>query len=161
MITGGEPCLQPDLRDFIKEIKALGFLVKLDTNGSYPDVLARLLKEKLLDYVAMDIKAPFEKYETIVRVPINEEKIRKSIETVINSGVGYEFRTTVVKEQLTFEDILKIGTTIKGAKKYYLQKFVPTKLLDESLCKAQTYRDEEFLDVLQKLETSVKAVEFR
>ena len=142
MITGGEPCLQKDLIDFIKRIKEMGFLVKLDTNGSFPEVLEQALP--YIDYVAMDIKAPVEKYSDIVRVKINPDKIRESISLIMKSGVDYEFRTTVVRSQLSYGDFRQIGELIKAAKRYYLQKFVPSKTLDENMMKETTYSNAEF-----------------
>ena len=142
VITGGEPCLQKDLIDFIKKVKAEGFLVKLDSNGTMPDVLE--LAIPFVDYIAMDIKAPLEKYSDIVKVKIDIEKIKRSISLIMNSGVDYEFRTTVVKSQLSFSDFEKIGQLIQGAKRYYLQKFVPSKTLDEKMMSETTYSTEDF-----------------
>lgn len=145
VITGGEPCLQNGLIDFIKEIKAMGFLVKLDTNGTFPDKLQKSLP--YIDYVAMDIKAPLDKYSEISRVNVNSENIQKSIDIIMSSGIDYEFRTTVVKSQLSYDDFAKIGELINGAKKYYLQKFVPSKTLDEKLMNEKTYSDLEFENI--------------
>lgn len=147
VITGGEPTLHADLPEFIKEIKKLSFDIKLDTNGTNPTMLEKLFEENLLDYVAMDIKAPFEKYNEIVCVDFDLEKIKKSIELVKNSKVEYEFRTTVLKNQLNEEDFKKIGEMIKGAKRYYLQGFIPSKILDEKLKDEKTYSSEEFLNI--------------
>ncbi|MFA6860175.1 MAG: anaerobic ribonucleoside-triphosphate reductase activating protein [Clostridia bacterium] len=124
VITGGEPTIQSDLKEFIKKIKALGFLVKLDTNGSNPQVIEELLKDKLLDFVAMDIKAPKEKLKIVACAEEFFEKIEKSIQIIITSGVSHEFRTTVVPS-LNLEDISSIVKMIKGAKSYALQKFNP------------------------------------
>ena len=104
VISGGEATLQPDLIPFIKKIKDMGFLVKLDTNGSKFFVLEELLNNKLVDYIAMDIKAPFDKYSFISRVNVNIDDIKKSINIIMNSNVDYEFRTTVVSSQLDFCD---------------------------------------------------------
>ena len=123
VITGGEPTMQAGLYEFIKSVKSLGFLVKLDTNGSNPETIKKLVSDSLIDYIAMDIKAPLEKYKSIVGVGIDTDKIKQSIEIIMNSGIEYEFRTTVVKSLLSFDDILKMGEMIKGADKYYLQKF--------------------------------------
>lgn len=140
VITGGEPCLQKDLLEFIKRIKNMGFLVKLDTNGSFPDVLEQVMP--YVDYVAMDIKAPVEKYFEIAGY--NSEKILKSISLIMKNGVDYEFRTTVVKSQLSYNDFEKIGQMIKGAKRYYLQKFVPSKTLNKNMMNETTYSNDEF-----------------
>ncbi|KXG78658.1 anaerobic ribonucleoside-triphosphate reductase activating protein [Thermotalea metallivorans] len=122
-ISGGEPTLYPDLYEFVQKIKEMGFLIKLDTNGTNPFLLKRLLEEKWIDYVAMDLKAPLEKYETVVKVPVDPEKIRSSIHMIMNGNVDYEFRTTVCKELLLEEDILAMAQEIKGSKRYYLQNF--------------------------------------
>lgn len=155
VITGGEPCLQKDLPEFIKQVKELGFAVKLDTNGSFPEMLEKVLPD--LDYVAMDIKAPLEKYSQIVNVDVDTSKILKSIEVLKNGGVDYEFRTTVVKSQLSYEDFEKIGQLIQGAPRYYLQKFVASKILDKSLENEKTYSTEEFERIIDILKPYVKA----
>lgn len=123
VITGGEPCLQKDLPGFVKKIKALGYLVKLDTNGSRPDVLAKLIKEKLVDYLAMDLKAPAKKYEEVTGEQIDFNKIRESVKLIKESGLPYEFRTTVVPDLLDRDDIGQMGKIIRGAGLWYLQNF--------------------------------------
>ena len=155
VITGGEPCLQKDLPEFIKQVKELGFAVKLDTNGSFPEMLEKVLPD--LDYVAMDIKAPLGKYSQIVNVDVDTSTILKSIEVLKNGGVDYEFRTTVVKSQLSFEDFEKIGQLIQGAPRYYLQRFEASKILDKSLENEKTYSTEEFECIIDILKSYVKA----
>lgn len=147
VITGGEPTLHTGLPEFIKKIKNLGFLVKLDTNGTNPKMLEQLISEKLIDYVAMDIKAPIEKYSDIVCSKVKTDNILKCIEILKNSKVDYEFRTTVVKSQLSRSDFFKIAALIQDAPRYYLQRFFPTKTLDESFLNEQTYSDEEFEEI--------------
>ncbi len=148
VITGGEPCLQPDIVGFASKIKEEGFLLKLDTNGSYPLKLRELLTLGLVDYVAMDVKAPVFKYHEISKSVVDVEKILESIDIIKSSGVDYEFRTTVVRSQLCFEDFEKIGKMIKGTPRYYLQKFVfQDKILDRSLQTEETYSDEEFQQI--------------
>lgn len=161
VITGGEPTLQTGLIDLIKEIRELGFLVKLDTNGTNPEMLKRLIDEKLIDYIAMDIKAPIEKYKEIVCTNIDTSKIIESIELVKNSGLGYEFRTTVVKSQLELSDFEKIGEIIQGAEKYYLQKFFPSKVLNKTFLNQTSYNDEEFEVILKMLEKYINTVKVR
>ncbi len=162
VITGGEPTLHgKDLIEFIKEVKSLGFLVKLDTNGTHPDVLQELLNENLLDYIAMDIKAPLAKYKTITRTDIDTKIIKKSIDIIMNSGVDYEFRTTIVKSQLSVEDLRQIGELIQGAKRYYMQKFLATKILDKTLMSEESYTDEEFKNLRTILEEYVDFVDYR
>ncbi len=161
VITGGEPTLQSGLYDFIKEIKQMGFDVKLDTNGSNPQVVEHLINDNLLDYIAMDIKAPLEKYDIITCTKINKNNILKSIELIKNSTVDYEFRTTILKSQLSLDDFEKIGQMIKGAKRYYLQKFVSSKILDKNLINEQTYSNEEFDKICKNLKKYVKFVDYR
>ena len=159
VITGGEPCLQDDIEEFIKKIKKLNFLVKLDTNGYFPEKLEKLIPN--IDYIAMDIKAPLEKYNQITQVNIIKEKIQESINIIKNSSIDYEFRTTVIKSQLTFEDFEKIGLLINGAKKYYLQKFIPSKILDQSLINETSYTDEEFNKIIKILQPYITEINLR
>lgn len=124
-VTGGEPTLYSDLPELIKEIKALGYKVKLDTNGTNPDMLKHLTESGQIDYVAMDIKNSREKYGLTSGIPdISPEVIDESISYLLSAPIDYEFRTTVVKELHTKEDMLSIGHWIKGAKAYYLQAFM-------------------------------------
>jgi len=133
-ITGGEPLLYPDIEAFIRKIKALGFLVKLDTNGSFPERLGALLEAKLADYVAMDIKNCPEKYELTAGCKVDLPAIQKSISLLMESGTDYEFRTTVATPLHTEADIEKIAEWIRGAKRYYLQNFVDSgNLIGEGL----------------------------
>ena len=120
VVTGGEPTLQKSLEEFIRKIKALGYPVKLDTNGTNPLILKSLIDKKLVDYVAMDIKAPFIKYNDICCSTINIENVKHSIEILLQGKVDYEFRTTLAPE-LDQEDINEMVKMITGAKKYVLQ----------------------------------------
>lgn len=123
-ISGGEPTLYSDLPAFIKEIKAIGLKVKLDTNGSNPAMLKLLVEEHLIDYVAMDIKNSKEKYSLSAGMEnYNIGKISESVAYLLSSPVDYEFRTTIVREHHTEQDILSIGKWLKGAKAYYLQSY--------------------------------------
>ena len=159
VITGGEPCIQKDLVEFIKKVKDLGFLVKLDTNGCFPEILQKSMA--YVDYIAMDIKAPLDNYSKIVNVNVDEENIKKSINLIMNSGIEYEFRTTVVRSMLSKNDFDKIGNLIFGAKRYYLQKFVSSKILDEKLSKDSSYTDEEFSEIVFNLKKKIEFVEVR
>lgn len=124
-ITGGEPTLQPDLRDFILQVRSMGFRIKLDTNGYRPEVLRALCEDGLLDYVAMDIKTCKERYPEVAGVPSVQIKyIEESAGILMASSVPYEFRTTVVKELHSADDFEKIGSWISGAERYFLQNFV-------------------------------------
>jgi len=124
-ITGGEPLVQVDLKEFIQKVRAIGYKVKLDTNGYSPDKLKNLIDEELIDYIAMDIKNSFAKYgETVGRPNLDVSKIKKSIETIKNSGIDYEFRTTAIKEYLDLSDFKEIAQTLKGSKRYFIQNFI-------------------------------------
>ncbi|WP_026526850.1 anaerobic ribonucleoside-triphosphate reductase activating protein [Butyrivibrio sp. VCD2006] len=124
VITGGEPCLHSSLKELISGIKEMGFLVKLDTNGNHPDVIKDLLNDKLLDYIAMDIKNSKEKYaRTSGFSDIDTNIISESINTIMNSNIDYEFRTTAIKQLHTIDDFDAIGKWIQGAKAYYIQQF--------------------------------------
>lgn len=161
VITGGEPTQQSELYDFIYKIKNLGFCVKLDTNGTNPDILNKLIKNNLLDYIAMDIKAPLSKYTQITNVSVNTEDIKNSIKIIINSNIEHEFRTTVIKSQISPEDIIEIGKIINGARRYYLQKFIPSKILDIILLNEKTYTDTELQDICKNLKIYVNKAEYR
>ncbi len=125
VITGGEPLLQDGIEDFIAEIKSLGYSVKLDTNGSFPEKLISIVEKGLVDYVAMDIKNSKEKYgETIGVSDFDISPIEHSVEFLLQGKVDYEFRTTVVKNYHTLDDIQDIVVWLKGAHKYFLQNFV-------------------------------------
>lgn len=133
VITGGEPLLQKDIKNFIIKIKEKGFLVKLDTNGTSPELLKELIDLKLIDYVAMDIKTVPEKYFDVVNVKDKEKDVSKSIKILLEGKVDYEFRTTVVEGLHTKEDLINVAKLIKGAPRYFLQKFVVApKLLDKT-----------------------------
>lgn len=124
VITGGEPTLYKDLENLITRIKKLGLAVKLDTNGSKPEVIEKLIYKKLVDYIAMDIKNSFTKYKlTIGRSEFNLNNIDKSISILKKGAVDYEFRTTVVDELHEEDDFKEIAKMLKGAKRYYLQSY--------------------------------------
>ncbi len=161
VITGGEPTIQKGLDGFVERVKEMGYAVKLDTNGSLPHVLRKLLERGLLDYVAMDVKAPLEKYEEVCGVKVDVSKIAESIEIIKTSGIDHEFRTTVVKGQLNWEDILKIAELLKGSKRYYLQKFIPGKTLDPSFSKRTTYSNEEFSSMVNSIKQHFQECSFR
>jgi pyruvate formate lyase activating enzyme len=147
-ITGGEPTIHKDLPNFIKKIKKLGFAVKLDTNGSNPRILKNLIKKKLIDYIAMDVKAP-----------LKNPDIKKSVEIIKNSSLDYEFRTTVVPTVHNKEDIIKIARELSkptrlrqgfgGQRKYYLQNFRPEKTIDPKFKKIKPFNQKQ-LESIQK-----------
>lgn len=160
-ITGGEPTIQPDIIQFAREIRDMGYLVKIDTNGSRPEVLEQLLRKKLVDYVAMDIKAPLNKYDDTTRTPGSNQMIRQSIEIVMSSGIDYEFRTTVVKSQLNKADLLAIGRLIKEASLYVLQRYVPAKPLEKCFSDETTLSQEEFSAIGKIMARSIKKIIIR
>ncbi len=126
VITGGEPTMQPDLEDFISKIKDIGYLVKLDTNGTNPEVVRNLVEKRLVDFIAMDIKAPYEKYSQVCGVEVDTEKIKRTREIIEKSGVKYEFRTTYYKTALNDEDIKNIEQTVPPGH-FKVQECLPVK----------------------------------
>ena len=125
-VTGGEPLLHPGTLTLLKEIKARGYAAKLDTNGSFPEILEQIIKEQLADYIAMDVKSSFERYDIVCGRSGMTEKVQKSIGLLLSSTVEYEFRTTVVNELHDVADIGMAARQIAGAKRYFLQNFVET-----------------------------------
>ena len=160
-ITGGEPTIQVDLLDFIKCVRNIGYLIKLDTNGSFPEVLEQLISGRLVDYIAMDMKGPLHKYRTVTRSKIDEDKIRQSIEIIMKSGMPYEFRTTVPKRLLDVDDLLEMGMLLKNAGCYILQQFIPTRTLDKQFLKCEAYSQEEMESFRDKLKKDVPVVRLR
>lgn len=134
-ITGGEPTLQPDLPDFCRRIKALGFLVKCDTNGYNPNALRELIAGGVVDYLAMDIKAPLSRYREVVGADIDPQIIAESVQLLKSSWCDYEFRTTVVAGDLSLADFVEMGKLVAGASSYFLQGFVASKTLDGAYTK--------------------------
>ena len=122
-VTGGEPLLQKDIAAFLRKVKALGYQIKLDTNGTFPDRLAPLLEEGLVDYVAMDIKASPANYDNATGVVTDMDKVRRSVELLKSSGVAHEFRTTTVKGIHTSDDFAAIAQWLQGEENYYIQQY--------------------------------------
>jgi len=133
VISGGEPTIHPQLPDFLRKLKAISLSVKLDTNGSRPQMLERVLRERLVDFVAMDYKAPLGHYSALAGVDVDVDAIQMSTRLLMSSWVDYEFRTTVHPSLLEPEDILQIARELKGAKRYVLQAFYATECLDDSI----------------------------
>ncbi len=159
-ITGGEPLLQTDIEDFIKDIKSMGYAVKLDTNGTFPDKLKNLVNHGYIDYVAMDIKNSPEKYAATSGLDVFDfSKVKESIDFLLNCNIEYEFRTTVVKEFHTAEDFKKIGKIIKGSHKYFLQNFVDSgNLIGDNL---HAYNKEDLERFKEILAPFIENVEIR
>ena len=172
MICGGEPTINKELPDFIKKIKKLDYLVKLDTNGSNPEILKKLIDEKLIDYAAMDIKAPLglksqipnPKSQIISKSQISkyQNEIKKSVEILKNSNIHYEFRTTVVPTVLDKQDIIEIAKWIAGPDvKYYLQNFRAEKTIDPKFEKIKPYSEKELLEIKKQVSSYFKICQIR
>ena len=142
-ISGGEPLLQDDLETLLILIKDRNLLVKIDTNGSFPSRLEDLIQKRLIDHIAMDVKAPLKRYQEVTGVTVNEEDIVRSVDIIKNSGLGYVFRTTLVPGLVGPEDIKKICQMLNGAKIYQLQQFIPLNTLDSHYLQKKPYRREE------------------
>lgn len=156
-ITGGEPLLQKEIKNFIIKIKNLGFKVKLDTNGSNPEILQELISLNLVDYVAMDLKNSLEKYHITTNHQVNIANILSSINILLENHVEYEFRTTVVKEFHSLSDFEKIGQLIKNAKRYFIQCYqYQDSVLDKSLHALTTNELEQCLEVVKKYVPNAK-----
>jgi len=149
--TGGEPLISPDLKDFIIKARALGYKIKLDTNGSFPSELKDLLDNKLLDYVAMDIKASPDKYDQVAGVKVDLDQIQQSVHLLKDSKIEYEFRTTVFS-LLTKEDFLEIGLWLTKGQRYFLQSVkTEMKLLDPKFSEKYQAPTREFLSEVVEL----------
>ena len=159
-ITGGEPTIHDDLVDFIRQIKEKGYLVKLDSNGSRPEILRQLLKDHLVDYLAMDIKTSKEKYSLGAGVEINLDTIEESIK-LVQQFPEYEFRTTVAPNIVEEDDILKVGQWLKGAKLYALQQYHADKTIDPDYEKVEPYPDEVLEKMFQIAQPFFEKVEVR
>lgn len=159
-VSGGEPLLQAGLTDFLREVKALGYAVKLDTNGSNPALLGLLIDEGLLDYAAMDIKNNLSKYCEAAGVPgLDLDTVVQSAELLMQERIPFEFRTTLVREFHTREDVLEIGRWLQGAPRYFLQHFVDSgDLLSGGL---HPVEEDEMRVMADILRSYVKEVELR
>lgn len=157
-ITGGEPCLHQSLPKFLSKIKELGFLVKLDTNGTNPKMLKELIGKKLVDYIAMDIKAPLKDYDKVTKVKVNKKAIQESIDLIRKSKIDYEFRITVIPKFTGKKEIEDIGKWLKGSKRYCLQQFRPLITLDKSFKNERTYTPEELKELAEAAKPFFKDV---
>ena len=152
-ITGGEPTLTSNLEEIIDKIKEMGYLVKLDSNGTKPDLLKHLIDTKKVDYIAMDIKSSYKNYCKVAGISNNLliDKVKESVELLKKSGIDYEFRTTLVKELHDIDDIYGIGEIVKGAKRFYFQKFI-----DHGYCIEDNFHEVEidaankYLEIIKK-----------
>ena len=151
VLTGGEPTIHKDLKHLIKKIKDLGFLVKLDTNGSNPKMLKQLIKAKMIDFVAMDLKAPLdERYNKACGVKVDIKKIKESIKIIMEGKIDHEFRCTVVPTIIDEDGIEAMARSIEGAKKFVLQQFQPEHAMDEKMKILEPYPKEK-LEKLSKI----------
>ena len=158
VITGGEPTLQPDLIPFIKKVKELDMLVKLDTNGLLSEKVEMILDEKIVDYWAMDVKYPSQYYK---EYGIDINAVKKSIKLIMDRAKDYEFRTTFVKGIHNLDDVEKIGELIKGAKRYYIQNFRKGKTIDKKLDSRNSFTDKELKKIEKILSKYVKDISIR
>lgn len=164
VVCGGEPTLDSQLKDFLKRIKKMGFLVKIDTNGYLPEKLKELIDENLVDYIAMDIKAPLneEKYSQAAGIKVDVERIKKSIELIKNSGIDYEFRTTVVPGLHRKEDLVEMARAIGPAKRYFFQNFRGEKgTLDSNLEGAKPFAEEETREAIKEVSSLFEVCKLR
>lgn len=160
VITGGEPTLQPDLLEFLEEVRKLDFLIKLDTNGSRPGILRQIMKRGLADYFAMDVKATQEKYRDLVKNDV-AEKILESIELIRDSGVDYEFRSTILPHCHGEEDIHAMGMMVRGCKRWYLQSFRTVKTLQRSFQQHKSFTSDELQHLQAIAKRYAQSVEVR
>ena len=161
VITGGEPLVQSNLLPFIKKVKEMGFLIKLDTNGTFPDRLKDFIETGFIDYIAMDVKYPKVEYVKNSMIPEIAKKIERSIKIIMDSGLDYEFRTTYVKPLHSLESAEGIGQMIKGAKNYYIQNFRPGKTIDPTLTKENSFTTKELEQIKKIIEKYVEDVQIR
>ena len=153
-ITGGEPTVQKDIGQFIIDLKKMGFLIKLDTNGTMSDILQKLIDARNINYIAMDIKGPIERYGEITATKGFEEKIKQSVKIIMESGIPYEFRTTIAKPLHSVDDFKGIGELIKGSDLYYIQNFVRSKHVDDKMT-LQSFTKDELAQCLAVIKTYV------
>lgn len=159
VISGGEPTVQKDLYEFILKIKKMGFLVKLDTNGSNPVILKKLIDDNLLDYVAMDIKNIFEDYEEVIKTKVNINNIKESIDILCNSNIEHEFRTTIIKNIHSIEKILRICSYFDKKEKIYIQNFEQSDgVIDKKLI---SFSEEELINLNEKIKEKYPNVRIR
>ncbi|MEK7625411.1 MAG: anaerobic ribonucleoside-triphosphate reductase activating protein [Patescibacteria group bacterium] len=158
VITGGEPTLMPDLEEFIKKIKSRGLLVKLDSNGNRPGVLRRLIDNKLLDYIAMDVKTSLPRYQSLVGKLASESQLLESMKLIHESGLPYEFRTTLVRQIHTPNVIDEMCNLLKGKKRLYLQGFRCETTLSPTFAGYTGFNTEETNQIAEKFREFVEEV---
>jgi pyruvate formate lyase activating enzyme len=154
VVTGGEPTLHADLPDFLSGVRDLGFSIKLDTNGSNPGLLRQIMHAGLLDYIAMDLKAPLSSYERVAGVPVLVQEIRESIALITGSGIPHEFRTTYLEPLLSLEDVKEIAALATGCRLLVLQSFRPSATLDDRLRSLPRTTDARLREIQDTLKAS-------
>ena len=146
-VTGGEPLLRKDLGDFLSVLKQRGLSVKLDTNGSFPSKLEALIAKNLVDSIAMDVKAPLERYEEVIRTKVDKGKIKKSVDIIMRSGVNYMFRITAVPGLIDEKGMKDIGQMLEGAKVFQIQQFLPVNTLDPDFERVKPFKRDEIVEL--------------
>lgn len=161
VITGGEPTLHPDLEDFIVKIRALGYAVKLDTNGNRPDVLRRLIERGLVQYVAMDFKTSFARYPSLSGLGADAEAVEKSFDLLKERRVPYEFRTTLIREMHTEEVLQEMKQSLQGAARYFLQPFRNEIVLDPKFETMSAFSKAEMASLAEYFSDAVEEIGIR
>lgn len=161
VLTGGEPTLQEELLPFLVSIKKQGYAIKLDTNGSRPEILEKIIRARVVDYIAMDLKAPLEKYQQVIQRPVDTGCVHRSIGLLMRSGIDYEFRTTVAQNHLTPDDIFACGRLIQGAARWYLQQVQYGSLPEELKHKPSGYSERELNQIKNRVSPLVSFCEVR
>ena len=161
-ISGGEPLLQEDIVNFTEKVKKLNYLIKIDTNGAFPEKLKELIDKKLVDYVSMDVKAPKEKYDQLSGVKTDISKIEQSIDLIKNEAPDYEFKTTIVPGMLDKKDIVEIAKWLEGSKQFYLQQFKSdSPLVSSKLNDVVPYSKEKLSEMLHEIKPFFKNCSLR
>ena len=158
VISGGEPTMHDDLPQFAATIKKMGYLVKLDSNGTHPKMLEQMIADKSVDFIAMDIKSTLAKYSAIIARPIDTDALRRSIELIMTCGLDYEFRTTAVKQLMTIQDFEEIGQMIDGAERYAFQRFRPGRSLNPQFDRFEPFSDDDADKIVKIMQKYVKKV---
>lgn len=161
VITGGEPTTAPDLVPFMQKIRRLGFLVKLDTNGNHPEVLEKALQERVVDYLAMDIKTSLNHYQNLVGPLIKPENIKKSINLIKNSAINYEFRSTLLKEAHSDLILEEMAELVRDSRKWFLQKFRPENTLSPAFANYHSFNDQELTAIADRFREQVQSIVIR
>lgn len=163
VVCGGEPTIHPELFDFLAKIKSLGFKIKLDTNGSNPEAIKEVLRENLVQYIAMDVKSVLDnkRYQEATGSNVNIDSIVESINLIKESHIDYEFRTTVVPTFHSIDDVVEIAQSIAPAKKYFIQSFRAEKNIDSRLTSVKPYPEEVMQEIKEKIHHLFKVCNVR